>query len=141
MPFFGQELFDQGARQGPARPSDAYLDALANCRTASRATQGIDAVLNGKHRLDALVAPTGGPAWLIDLVNGDHYGGGSSSPAAVAGYPNITVPAGLRPRPAGRHLVHRPGVERAALLTLAHAFEQATRRAARRVSRAARRPE
>ena len=66
-----------------------------------------------EHRLDALVAPTGGPAWPTDLVNGDHFTGGSSTPAAVAGYPNITRAGGLGLRAAGRPLVHRPRLERA----------------------------
>ena len=80
-----------------------------------------------EHRLDALVAPSGGPAWLTDLVNGDHGTGGSSGPAAVAGYPQHHRAGRLRARPAGRHLVHRPGVDRADADRLAYAYEQATR--------------
>ena len=71
---------------------EKYLRALADCRRLAR-DEGIDATL-AKHQLDAIVAPSGGPAWLTDYVNGDHYAGGSSTPAAVAGYPSITVPAG-----------------------------------------------
>ena len=66
--------------------------ARDRCRALARA-QGIDAVMR-RHRLDAIVAPTGSPAWTTDLVNGDHFPGASSTPAAVAGYPSITVPAG-----------------------------------------------
>ena len=91
MPYFGQELFEQAAGEGPLT-DPAYVDALATCRRLSRG-EGIDAVMDA-HRLDAIVAPTGGPAWTIDLVNGDHFIGGSSTPAAVAGYPHITVPGG-----------------------------------------------
>jgi amidase len=95
MPYFGQEILLQAQKKGPLTDK-AYQDVLAKNRQLSRA-QGIDAVLanNGKGKLDAIVAPAGGPAWLIDLVTGDHDAGGSSTPAAVAGYPNITVPAGM----------------------------------------------
>jgi len=95
MPYFGQEILIQAQKKGPLTEK-AYRDAVAKNRLMSRA-QGIDAVLanGGKGRLDAIVAPAGGPAWLIDLVTGDHDTGGSSTPAAVAGYPNITVPAGF----------------------------------------------
>lgn len=92
MPYFGQEILLLAQRKGPLTEK-AYLDALAKNRTLSR-QQGIDAVL-AKNRLDAIAAPAGGPAWLTDLVLGDHEVGGSSTPAAVAGYPNITVPAGM----------------------------------------------
>lgn len=91
LPYFGQELLEQAQAKGPLTEK-AYLDALATCRRLARA-EGIDAVL-AHHRLDALVTLTNGPAWLIDPVNGDSYTGGSSSLAAVAGYPSITVPAG-----------------------------------------------
>jgi amidase len=80
-----------------------------------------------KHRLDAIVAPGGGPAWLIDLVTGDHDSGGSSSPAAIAGYPNITVPAGfVRGLPVGISFFGAAWSE-PALLRIAYSFEQATR--------------
>ncbi len=110
MPYFGQELMLMAEERGPLT-DEKYLRALADCRRLAR-DEGIDATL-AQHRLDAIVAPSGGPAWLTDYVNGDHYNGGSSTPAAVAGYPSITVPAGYVCGAAGRHLVHRSGVERA----------------------------
>jgi amidase len=80
-----------------------------------------------KHRLDALVAPTVSPAWPIDLVNGDHYMGSSSTPAAVAGYPSVTVPAGFtNDLPVGISFFGRAWSE-AKLLSYAYAFEQATK--------------
>jgi amidase len=91
MPYFGQDLFIKAEAKGPLTEK-AYLDALSKNHQLAR-TEGIDAIMN-KHQLDALVAPTGSPAWLTDLVNGDHVGGGSSNAAAVAGYPNINVTAG-----------------------------------------------
>ena len=91
LPHFGQEILEMAEKKGPLT-SGAYQRALKTCRTRARA-EGIDAVMK-KHRLDALVAPTGSPAWPTDLINGDHFLGASSTPAAVAGYPNITVPAG-----------------------------------------------
>ena len=91
MPWFGQELFEQAVEQGSVTDED-YLEALQRIHKATR-EEGIDKLL-AEHELDALIAPTGGPAWTIDLVNGDHFTGGSSTPAAVAGYPNITVPMG-----------------------------------------------
>ena len=92
MPYFGQEILLQAQKKGPLTEK-AYLDAVSKNRLMSRG-QGIDAVL-AKDKLDAIVAPAGGPAWLTDLVTGDHDTGGSSTPAAVAGYPNIAVPAGF----------------------------------------------
>ena len=92
----------------------------------ARATTGIDRVLKA-NRLDALIAPTGGPAWLIDPVNGDHFGASFSSPAAVAGYPHLTVPAGLvRGLPVGLSFVG-PAWSEARLLAFGHAYEQATK--------------
>jgi amidase len=91
MPFFGQEIFVMAQKKGPLT-SRAYRHALAKNHRMSR-TEGIDAVI-ARHRLDAIVAPTGGPAWPTDLLNGDHFTGGSSTMAAVAGYPSITIPAG-----------------------------------------------
>ncbi len=90
MPFFAQELFVRAEGKGPLTEA-AYRDARALCLKLAR-TDGIDALV-AKHKLDALVALTGGPAWLIDPVNGDTFTGGSSTPAAVAGYPSVTVPA------------------------------------------------
>jgi len=92
MPWFGQELFEKAESRG-ALTSKKYLNALARCRRYAR-DEGIDAVLV-EHELDALVAPTSSPAWMTDLVNGDHHTDCFSSPAAVAGYPHLTVPAGL----------------------------------------------
>jgi amidase len=91
MPFFGQEILERAAKKGPLTEK-AYLDALAKCRELTR-EKGIDAVL-AQHKLDALLVLTNGPAHLTDLVNGDSFSGSSSSPAAVAGYPTITLPAG-----------------------------------------------
>lgn len=124
MPFFGQEIFELAQKKGPLT-SPAYRKALSTCRSRSRA-QGIDAVMSA-YRLDALVAPTGGPAWPIDPVNGDHYLGSSSTAAAVAGYPSITVPAGFaHGLPVGISFIGRPWSD-AKLLALAFAYEQATR--------------
>jgi amidase len=124
MPFFGQEQFLKAQAKGPLT-DQVYLDALAKNRRLSR-TEGIDAVL-GQHRLDAIVSPTGGPAWLTDCLTGDHFGGGSSTPAAVAGYPSITVPAGfVGGLPVGLSFTGRAWSE-PALIRLAYAFEQATR--------------
>jgi amidase len=92
MPLFDQELLRQAQAKGTLDET-AYQDARAACLTATRGG-GIDAVLC-EHRLDAMVTLTSGPAWLIDSVNGDSDTGGCSSPAAIAGYPHITVPAGL----------------------------------------------
>jgi amidase len=92
MPWFGQEILKMAEKKGPLSES-IYKSALKKSRKLSR-RKGIDLLLKNKH-LDVLVAPSGGPAWKIDLVTGDHYSIGSSSPAAVSGYPNITVPAGL----------------------------------------------
>jgi len=124
MPYFGQEIFVQAEAKGPLS-SKEYVDALAKCRRKSR-KEGIDATL-ARHKLDALVAPTQGPAWLIDLVNGDSYGGGSSTPAAVAGYPSITVPAGtFAGLPVGLSFIGAAWSE-PVLIRLAYAFEQATK--------------
>jgi amidase len=124
MPYFAQELFLKAEAKGPLS-SPEYLKALEKNRRLSR-TEGIDAVI-AKDRLDAIVAPTGGPAWTTDLVNGDHFGGGSSSPAAVAGYPAITVPAGfIHGLPVGVSFFGAAYSE-PALIKLAFAYEQATR--------------
>ena len=124
MPYFGQEIFLRAQGKGPLTDK-AYLAALARNRRLSRA-EGIDAVMS-RHRLDALVAPTGGPPWTTDLVNGDHFSGGSSTPAAVAGYPNVTVPAGfVHGLPVGVSFFGRAYSE-PALIRLAYAFEQATK--------------
>lgn len=124
LPYFGQDLLIKAQAKGHLT-TPAYLEALAQNQRLSRA-EGIDAALRA-HRLDALVAPSGGPAWLTDLVNGDHYGGGCSSPAAVAGYPHLTVPAGqVRGLPVGLSFFGAAWSE-AALLRFGYAFEQGTR--------------
>lgn len=124
MPYFGQEIFLMAEEKGPLS-SEAYLNALRQNHRLSRA-EGIDAMLH-EHQLDAIMAPTGGPPWLTDLVNGDHHLGGSSSPAAVAGYPNITVPAGyIYGLPVGISFFAGAYSE-PTLLRVAYAFEQATR--------------
>jgi len=124
MPYFGQELLLKAEAKGPLT-SPEYLKALEKNHRLSR-KEGIDAVIS-KDRLDAIVAPTGGPSWTTDLVNGDHFSGGSSTPAAVAGYPNINVPAGfVHGLPVGISFFGAPYSE-PALIKLAYAFEQATR--------------
>lgn len=124
MPFFGQEIFLLAAKKGPLTEA-GYKKALATCRKLAR-QKGLAAIF-GKYRLDALVAPTGGPAWVTDLVNGDHYLGGSSTPAAVAGFPSVTVPMGfVHHLPVGLTFVGKPWQE-GPLLGLAYAFEQTTK--------------
>jgi amidase len=124
MPYFGQDLFIKAEAKGPLTEK-AYVDALAKNHQLAR-TEGIDAIMD-KHQLDALVAPTGGPAWLTDLVNGDHVGGGSSNAAAVAGYPNINVTAGsILGLPVGISFFGHAWSE-PTLIKLAYAFEQATK--------------
>jgi amidase len=122
MPYFEQETFAKAEAKGPLTEK-AYLDALAQCQRLSRA-EGIDAVI-AQYRVDAIVAPTAGPAWLTDLVNGDHDSGGCSTPAAVAGYPHITVPAGfVQGLPVGISFFG-PAWSEPVLLKLAYSFEQA----------------
>jgi amidase len=121
MPYFGQELFHQAEAKGPLT-DPKYLAALKKKRLLSRA-KGIDQVMD-QHKLDVLVAPSGGPAWTTDLINGDHFSGGSSSPAAVAGYPNINVPAGMvNGLPVGISFFGRAWSE-SVLIRIAFAFEQ-----------------
>jgi len=124
MPFFGQEHFLKAVGKG-GLTSKEYLDALENNHRYSRA-EGIDQVLQ-EHRLDALLAPTGGPAWLTDFIKGDAGGGGFTSPAAVAGYPHITVPAGqVFGLPVAISFVGTAWSE-PTLIRLAYAYEQATK--------------
>jgi len=127
MPYFGQEIMAMANKKGPLT-SAAYKAALAKNHQLSRAL-GIDAVMT-KYKLDALVAPTGGPAWLVDLVNGDSgtaSAPGPSTVTSVAGYPHITVPAGFfRGLPVGISFFGRAWSE-PVLIKLAYAYEQATK--------------
>jgi amidase len=123
MPYFGQDMFLKAQEKGPLTTRE-YIDALEKNHRLAR-IEGIDAVMD-KFKLDALIAPTGGPAWITDLVTGDHFGGGSSNAAAVAGYPNINVTAGyMFGLPVGISFFGRAWSE-AVLLKLAYGFEQAT---------------
>lgn len=124
MPHFGQEFFLQAQAKGDLS-SEAYRNALAECRRLAR-TEGLDRTMDA-HGLDALVAPTGGVAWLVDPVNGDAYTGNFSTPAAVAGYPHLTVPMGfVAGLPAAISFVGRAWSE-PGLLRYGYAYEQATR--------------
>jgi len=124
MPWFGQEIFISAEEKGPLTDK-AYTEALANLKRLA-GKEGIDATLQ-KYNLDAIIAPTGGPAWNTDWVNGDHFSGGSSSPAACAGYPAITVPAGfVHGLPVGITFMGTAWSE-PMLIKLAFAFEQATK--------------
>ena len=124
MPYFGQDLFLKAEAKGPLTEK-AYLDALEKNHQLAR-TEGIDATMDKNH-LDAIIAPTGGPAWITDLLNGDHVAGGSSNAAAVAGYPNINVTAGfISGLPAGISFFGRAWSE-PTLIRLAFAFEQTTK--------------
>jgi amidase len=123
MPFFGQEIFLMAESKGPLT-DEAYKKALEKSRNSAR--EGIDGTLK-KHRLDAIVAPTGSPAWPTDLINGDHFTGSSSTPAAVAGYPAITVPMGaVFDMPVGITFIGTAWSE-SRLIALAFAYEQATK--------------
>ena len=125
MPYFGQEHLI-AAQAKPGLNGRAYRDALANNLRHAR-EEGIDRILRGE-RLDALVAPTDDLAWLTDYIKGDHYGMSFSSPAAVAGYPHITVPAGqAHGLPVGLSFVGTAYTE-ASLIGMAYAYEQASRR-------------
>ena len=124
MPFFGQEIMIQAQAKGPLTEKK-YLDQLASNLKMSR-TDGIDATMD-KYKLDAIVAPTSNPAWTTDLVDGDHFSGASSTPAAVAGYPNINVPAGFsHGLPVGISFFGRAWSE-PTLIKLAYSYEQATK--------------
>jgi amidase len=124
MPYFAQELFVMAEAKGPLTDPE-YQQALAQNRRLAR-EEGIDAVMDA-HQLDALVMPTGAPAWKIDLIAGDHHSGGSSQPSALAGYPAITVPAGdVFGLPIGLTFMGRAFSE-PKLIALAYAFEQATK--------------
>lgn len=122
MRWFGQEVFEMAERT-TGLDAPAYTAALAKCQRLTRA-EGMDRVL-ASYKVDALLAPTGGPAWVTDLVNGDHFGGGSSQLCAVSGYPAITVPAGeIAGLPVGLTLMG-PAWSEARLIGYAYAFEQA----------------
>lgn len=126
MPHFKQEIFEQAVKKGPLTDR-AYLQALKKCQTLSR-KKGIDEVMD-KNKLDAIVAPSNAPTWMIDLVNGDCGSNyvSSSSLAAVSGYPSITVPAGTsRELPIGISFFGRAWSE-ATLVRIAYSFEQATK--------------
>ena len=124
MPYFGQELFEQAQSKGPLSEK-AYRDARAKCVKLSRA-EGIDALIK-QHKLDAIVAPTITPAPLNDLVLGDANWPACTTPAAVAGYPHITVPAGfVQGLPVGLSFFG-PAWSEPVLLKLAYAFEQASK--------------
>jgi amidase len=123
MPHFGQDLFEKAQAKGPLT-DQAYIQAAEKARRLAR--EGIDKPL-ADQKLDAIIAPTGSPAWLTDHLNGDSFQGSSSSPAAVAGYPSITVPMGFAGGlPVGLSLVGTAWSE-GKLLRIAHAYEQATR--------------
>ncbi|HEY6050755.1 MAG TPA: amidase family protein, partial [Thermoanaerobaculia bacterium] len=124
MPYFGQEIFVMAEKKGPLTEK-AYRDALEKDEKLAR-KNGIDKTMD-KHKLDALVAPTSGPATLIDLVNGDYGPGGSSTIPAVAGYPHITLPAGQDfGLPVGLSIFGRAWSE-PTLIRIAYAYEQATK--------------
>jgi amidase len=130
MPYFGQSIFEMAAKKGSLESKD-YREALATCRKYAR-EEGIDEAMD-KQRPDAIVSPSNAPTWMIDTVNGDCGSAyvGSSSIAAVAGYPNITVPAGFASElPIGISFFGRAWSEHT-LIRLAYSFEQATK--ARRV--------
>jgi amidase len=123
LPWFGQDLFVKSQALGDLGDKK-YLDALASAKSLA-GKLGIDAALQ-EYRLEALIAPTLGPAWLTDWIDGDHVSGGSSTPAAVAGYPDISVPAGfVRELPVGLSFYGAAWSE-PKLIRYAYAFEQAT---------------
>ena len=124
MPWFGQEIFEIAQQKGDLN-SEEYLEALKNSKLFA-GKEGIDKVMD-EHNLDAIIAQTNGPAWTIDWVNGDHFSGGSSSPAAISGYPNITVPMGfVEGLPIGISFFGKAWSE-PKLIEIAFAYEQATK--------------
>jgi len=124
MPWFDQEIFEMAQEKGDLS-TEEYLNALKDSKRFA-GKEGIDAVMK-EHNLDAVIAQTNGPAWTIDWVNGDHFSGGSSSPAAISGYPNITVPMGfVEGLPVGISFFGLAWSE-PKLLKIAYAFEQATK--------------
>jgi amidase len=124
MPWFDQEIFEMAQSKGDLT-TEEYLTALKDSKKYA-GKEGIDAVME-EHKLDAIIAQTNGPAWTIDWVNGDHFSGGSSSPAAISGYPNITVPMGfVHGLPVGISFFGKAWSE-PTLLKIAYAYEQATK--------------
>jgi len=124
MPYFEQEIMLKAEKKGPLS-DEPYRIALARNHKLSR-KEGIDAVI-ATDRLDAIVAPTTGPAWLTDWITGDHESGSCSTPAAVAGYPHISVPAGfVNGLPIGISFFG-PAWSEPTLLRIAYSFEQATK--------------
>jgi len=124
LKWFAQEIFEE-AEKTKGLEDPVYLEALSKVHELTR-KNGIDLLMD-KHQLDAMIAPTNGPSWTIDLVNGDHSGGGSSEAAAISGYPNISVPAGyVQGLPVGISFFGRAWSE-ATLIKLAYSFEQATK--------------
>ncbi len=122
MPWFDQEIFEEAQKKCDLT-SEEYLEALKNSKLYA-GKEGIDKVME-EHRLDAIIAQTNGPAWTIDWVNGDHFSGGSSSPAAISGYPNVTVPMGyVHGLPVGISFFGKAWSE-PTLLKIAYTFEQA----------------
>jgi amidase len=123
MPYFRQEILEEAQAKGDLTEKE-YQDALKTVLEVSR--QGINEAIQ-KDQLDAIVGVTGGPAWPIDVINGDHFGTGSSSPAARSGYPNISVPAGfVHGLPVGISIFSGP-YEEPKLVSIAYAFEQASK--------------
>ena len=123
LKWFGQEIFEEAEKMKGLDDAE-YMQALAKAKELSQ--KGIEKLMD-QHQLDALIAPTNGPAWTIDWVNGDHFGGGSSEPAAISGYPNISVPAGyVHGLPVGISFFGRAWSE-PTLIKLAYAYEQATK--------------
>lgn len=121
LPYFRQEIFHEALAKGQLSDAE-YVQALARNHSLSR-VEGIDAVMK-QHKLDAIVAPTGSPAWPTDLINGDHFTGASSTPAAVAGYPSISLPVGYSfGLPVGISFIGQAGTE-LRLIALAYALEQ-----------------
>ena len=124
MPWFKQEIFLAAEKKGDLETVE-YLEALKDAKRFA-GKEGIDAVME-EHNLDAIIAQTNGPAWIIDWVNGDHFSGGSSSPAAISGYPNVTVPMGfIHDLPVGISFFGKAWSE-PKLLKIAYAYEQATK--------------
>ncbi|MBN2236189.1 MAG: amidase, partial [Bacteroidales bacterium] len=123
MPFFKQEILEQAEAKGDLN-SPEYLEAVKTMKNLAGA-DGIDKIMD-EFKLDAIIAPTGSPAWTVDLINGDNFHGGSSSPAANAGYPNITIPAGfIHGLPIGLSFFGKAFTE-AKLIKLAYDYEQAS---------------